>query len=85
MSLLDCKQRLVVFHGLGVLHQNFGDSPVLVGLDLVQDFHCLNDAERIAHFDLRAQFDAKTEAMPDATMQYYTKVRRPTPNHPMPR
>src|SRR5215468_6944036 len=56
---LDDEQRLTVFDGLAVLGQDLGDRAGHVGLDLVHDLHRLDDADRIAFLDLRADVDER--------------------------
>src|SRR6218665_1660913 len=45
IRLFDDEQRLPVFDGLAVFAENAGDRARLVGLDLVEDFHGLDDAD----------------------------------------
>src|SRR5687768_4587716 len=56
-GLLDDEQGLAVFHRLAVLAQDLGDGAALVGLDLVQDLHRLDDADGVAFLDLLADLD----------------------------
>src|SRR6476620_10748978 len=51
---LDDEQRLAVFDRLPVLAQDLGHRARLVGLDLVEDLHRLDDADRVAFLDLAA-------------------------------
>src|SRR6185312_14152533 len=44
------EEGLPKFNSLTVLPQNLGDSARLVGLDFVQNLHCLDDAYRFALF-----------------------------------
>src|SRR5574343_803655 len=55
-ALFDDEQRLSVFHGLAVFAQDTGHGARLVGLDLVEDLHGLDDADGLAFFDLAAHF-----------------------------
>src|SRR5688500_101813 len=50
-------QRLAELDGLAVLHEDFFHHAVLVRLDLVQELHRLDDADRLAGFDGLADFD----------------------------
>src|SRR5678815_5140515 len=54
---LDPEQRLTELHWLAVLHQDLGDLPRLVGLDLVHQLHRLDDAEDLALPHHRAHLD----------------------------
>src|SRR5688572_10150729 len=51
------EERLAVLHRLGVLDQHGLDHAVLVGLDLVQELHRLDDAQRIARLHRLADLD----------------------------
>ena len=42
---LDAEQRLTEFHGVGIVHQNFGDRTRNVGCNLIVDLHGLNQAD----------------------------------------
>src|SRR6185436_14910003 len=53
----DAEQRLPELHRLPVLHQDLGDLPGLVGLDLVHQLHRLDDAEDLALPHHRAHLD----------------------------
>src|SRR5258708_29187942 len=44
-GLFDDEERLAELDGLAVLHEDRLDSPRYVGLDLVQQFHRLDDAD----------------------------------------
>ena len=57
VRLFDEEQGLSVFHGLPVVTQNFGDGARLVGLDFVEDFHGLDDADGFAFPDAVTHFD----------------------------
>src|SRR3954471_23658252 len=59
---LDDEQRLAVFDRLPVLAQDLGDRSGLVGLDLVQDLHRLDDADGLAFLDLTADLDERLGA-----------------------
>src|SRR5678815_311413 len=54
---LDAKERLAELHRLAVLHQDLGDLPRLVRLDLVHQLHRLDDAEDLALLHHRAHLD----------------------------
>src|SRR4051812_20933541 len=54
---LDDEQRLAVFDRLAVLAQDLGHRAGLVGLDLVQDLHGFDDADRVAFLHLTADLD----------------------------
>src|SRR3954471_3231231 len=55
--LFDGEERLPVFNGLAVLHQDRLHGPGGVRLDLVQQLHRLDDAQRLALGDLLADLD----------------------------
>src|SRR5947209_20567022 len=57
MGLAEQEQRLPVLDGLPVLHQDRLHRAARVGLDLVQQLHRLDDAERLALGDLLADLD----------------------------
>ncbi len=57
--LRDDEQGLAVFHWLAVFDQNGLDHAGCFGFDLVQQFHCFDDAQRIADIDLLADFDKR--------------------------
>src|SRR6185436_12578540 len=48
---IDQEQRLIVFHGLGVVHQHLHDLAAHVALDLVEELHGLDDADGLALLD----------------------------------
>src|SRR5574337_1583029 len=56
-ALFDHEQRLAIFHGLAVLAEDARTGARLVGLDLVQDLHGLDDADSVAFLDLAADLD----------------------------
>src|SRR5579872_2236663 len=58
LSLND-HQRLTKFHGLAVLDENLGDCPRARRRNLVHGLHRLDDHERLADRDLRADFDER--------------------------
>src|SRR6218665_256469 len=53
-GLFDDEQRLTVLDGLAVLAQDLRDRAGLVGLDLVEDLHGLDDADRLPFLDRAA-------------------------------
>src|SRR6478752_3380460 len=53
---LNDEQRLPEFDGLSVLAEDLAHRASLVGLDLVHDLHRLDDADRLAFLDHRADF-----------------------------
>ena len=55
-GLLNMEQGLTVLNRLSVVTQNAGNGAGLVGLDLIEDLHGLNDADGFAFFDHRANF-----------------------------
>src|SRR2546423_4171708 len=54
---LDHEEPLAVLHRLAVLHEDRLDGARGVGFDLVQEFHGLDDAERLALGHRLADFD----------------------------
>src|SRR3569623_2363961 len=56
-SLFDDEQGLAVFHRLPVLHQDGLDRAGLIGRDLVEHLHRLDDAKHVADVDVLAHFD----------------------------
>ena len=53
------KQRLAEFDRLAVLDQNFLDDAGRVCIDFIQQFHCFDNAQLIAFFNYRANFDER--------------------------
>src|SRR5512147_2555510 len=51
------EERLAVLHRLAILHEDGLDPAVLVGLDLVEQLHGLDDAQRVARLDRLPHFD----------------------------
>src|SRR5688572_8307418 len=58
-ELFDDKQRLAEFDRIAVLDQDRRDTALLVGLDLIHHLHRFDDAQCLADFDLRANFDKR--------------------------
>src|SRR3954469_12187370 len=60
--LLDQEKRLPVLHRLSVFHQDRLDRAGGIGLDLVQQLHRLDDAERLPLGDRLAHLDERRRA-----------------------
>ena len=48
------KQRLTIFNGLAIFNQDLFHGSSNLGLDFVQQFHRLDDAQRVTWFDCLA-------------------------------
>src|SRR5215210_3754391 len=59
---LDLEQELAELDGVAVLDVNALDDSVEIGLDLVHQLHCLEDAQRLARGDRRALLDERRRA-----------------------
>src|SRR5438067_13935312 len=59
---LELEQQLPEFDGLRVLHVDRPDDPLAVGLDLVHEFHRLEDAQGLAGADRVADLDERRRA-----------------------
>src|SRR5262249_42677298 len=55
--LFDDEQGLAELHRLAVRAENLGDGAALVGFDLIEDLHGLDDADGVAFLDLAADLD----------------------------
>src|SRR3974390_644055 len=60
--LLDRDERLAVFDRLAILRKDGFYGAFLVRLDFVHQFHCLDDADHLAHFHGVAHFDERLGA-----------------------
>ena len=56
-SLADDHDRLVILDRLAVLHQYGLHHPCNLALDLIEDLHCLDDADDVADFDRLTHVD----------------------------
>ena len=58
-NLFDDEQRLAIFNRLAVVDENLRDGAADFRLDFIQQFHRLDDAERVAWLDCRPLLDER--------------------------
>jgi len=67
--LFNDEEGLAVFNSLAVFRKNLGDRARLVGFDLVEDLHGLDDADGLAFLDHAADFDKRLGARAGRTVE----------------
>src|SRR3954463_8074858 len=65
----DREQPLAVLHRLAVLHVGVYDLAVVLGRDLVHQFHRLDDAEHLVFLDALPDFDERRRARLRASVE----------------